>query len=274
MAYHEARLEQATVEELDLSQARNQKIQMERMCIDAENTYAKAKIGLLNRLNLALTANVVPAENRPTQRPLVDSATSAEALLEFAGRNHPVLKRQAEEQKALEYEYKTIRSTLIPSVTLRSNLSGNGADWDTMNYNFTKGIALDINLLENMGVAIPYRLQEKKLEIERKVFALEAARRNIESQVMNAYIDVNTFSESVTKAEEEDRLADENYRIALENYQAGKGIYLNVLNAQTSRINAHNNLIRATINYNRSQVRLLEAIGQVSPETLLTGIKT
>ena len=76
---------------------------------------------------------------------------------------------------------------------------------------------------------------------------------------------------SALAAMDENASAQESYRLALGRYKAGVGIQLDVLSAESSLSEARSTLIQAVVDFNKAQIQLLEAVGAVSPKTLVEG---
>jgi outer membrane protein TolC len=68
--------------------------------------------------------------------------------------------------------------------------------------------------------------------------------------------------------------AQESYDLAVGRFKAGYGINLDVLDAESALATARSNLVQAVLNYNQSQVQLVQALGLVTPTALISGIAT
>ncbi len=276
-ALEQVKLNEALVEvgkgvPLDLSRAKTSYAQQQSALFQAETAIIQAEQNLLNRLNLDPTIHLLPSEIEAAKKPLVPEDLPVTQLIATAVEHNPAVQTAELELKAMGFDYKAIRSSLIPSVTLRASVTGTGPDRDNLIRSDFRGLTVNVNLLENLGLQIPFRMQESKKLIEQKLIEQKALLRNIESQVMTAYLSSQNFKSAIHAAELELTSAQESYDLAVGRFKAGYGINLDVLDAEVALTTARSNLAQAVLNYNQSQVQLLEALGQVSPETLTRGL--
>jgi outer membrane protein TolC len=122
-----------------------------------------------------------------------------------------------------------------------------------------------------LGLSVPLHVREQQQLIQQKEVEQKNMLRSIEQQVVDAYVDSENYSKAIDVAQEAVAYAEESYRLADGRYKAGLGINLDILNAETSLYDARTKLIQAYLNYNQSEVQLLQALGEISPDTLLQG---
>jgi outer membrane protein TolC len=257
---------------LDLSQAKTKYAQQETALVQAETLIILAEQTLLNELNLDPTIHLVPSEADALKKPLIPAALPFPQLLTDAVRLNPSLKVTDEELKALGFDYKTVRSDLIPSITLRSYVNKTGPDWDTLARTDFRGLTVNVDLLKNLGLQIPFQMQERKKLIEEKMLERQALLRSIQTDVTTAYLNSQNFESAIASSEQELASANESYTLAVGRFKAGYGLNLDVLSAQVALATARSNLVQAILNYNQAQVRLLQGLGLVSPEALVLGL--
>lgn len=257
---------------LDLSRARTTFSQQQTSLVQAENAIIQAEQTLLNRLNLDATIHLVPSEEEARRNPLVPASIAVTELIKLAVSQNPAIRTGEEELKALGLDYKTVRSDLIPSLTLRSYINGTGPERGELTRTTFGGLTVNMNLLQNMGLQVPFRLQEQKRLVEQKVLAQRQLVRNVESQVMRAFLSSENYKMAMDAAQLELASAEESYQLAVGRFKAGYGINLDVLDAEAALFTARGNLTQAVLNYNQAQVQLVEALGQVTPETLIHGL--
>ncbi len=257
---------------LDLSRAKTAYAQQQSALVQAENTIIQAEQVLLNRLNLDPTIHLVPDELDARKKPLLLEDVPVERLIADAIHNNPAIQRGEEELKALGYDYKTVRSDVIPSMTLRAFTRGSGSELNDLQRSNSGGITITANLLENMGIQLPLRLREQRKLIEQKMLAQQQLVRDVESQVMTAYLGSENYKSALEAAEQELTSALESYDLAVGRFKAGYGINIDVLDAEAALSNARSNLVQVVLNYNQAQVQLVEALGKVTPETLVKGL--
>lgn len=258
---------------LDLSRARTNYAQQVSNLLQAETAIIQAEQDLLNRLNLDSSLHLVPDVAEAQRRELVSDERTVQAWLAESLPSHPSLQNMQAELKALGMDYKATRSDLIPSVTVRAYTNGTGPDWNSLTRTSYGGFSVNMNLFENLGLQVPLRMQEKKKLVEQKTLELQNLTRNIESQVVSAYLSSQNYKSAIEAAQQEVDAAQESYDLAVGRFKAGYGINLDVLDAGAALETARNNLVQAILNYNQAQVQLVQALGKVSPDTLLNGLR-
>lgn len=269
---NEARVDVGRGVPLDLSQARTQYALQQSSLVQAESAWMQTEQALLNRLNLDPMIHLVPLETEATPQRLIPEDFSIKTLIAKALSTHPSLQTAEQELRALGFDLKATRSDLIPSITLRTYVNGTGVDWQSLTKSTFKGLTVNMNLLESLGLAVPFRMQEQRKLLEQRMIALQNLRRNIETEVTLAFLSSENFRTAIAAARQQVASAEESYALAVGRFQAGYGINLDVLTAQTALANARSTLAQAIANYNQAQVRLLLALGDVSPQALVSGL--
>lgn len=258
---------------LDLSQAKTYYAQQQSSLVQAESAILTAEQNLLNRLNLDPVIHLTPDEQDSLKRALVPDVYSVERLIAHAVQVNPSVRSGAEELKALGYDYKTVRSDLIPSITLNASIRGSGSQITDMQRSETIGFNINANLLQNMGLLTPYQMQERRKLIEQRVLMQKQLVRDIQSQVMTAFLNSENYETGIEAALQALASAEESYQLATGRLRAGYGVYLDVLTADVQLATARNNLAQAILNYNQAQVQLVQAVGLATPVTLAQGLQ-
>lgn len=258
---------------LDLSRARTTYAQQATALLQAETAIIQAEQDLLNRLNLDSTIHLIPNVGEAQRRELITEEKPIQSWLTDALKSHPSIQTMQAELYALGMDYKAARADLIPSVTLRTYANGTGPVWSNLTRTDFGGFTVNVNMLQYMGFQVPLQMQERKKLVEQKTLELKGLSRTIESQVMTAFLNSQNYKSSIEAAQQEVDSAQESYDLAIGRFKAGYGINLDVLDAGAALETARNNLVQAILNYNQSQVQLLQALGQVSPESLLHGVR-
>ncbi|MGE0200763.1 MAG: TolC family protein [Candidatus Melainabacteria bacterium] len=256
---------------LDLSRAKTTYAQQQSAMIEADNAVALAEQTLLNRLNLDVDVHLTPDEREARENTLLQTPTTVNALIGIAVASNPTLAASAETLKAIGHDYRTVRSDLIPSVTLRSYVNGTGPDLQNLTRTTFGGLTVNINLLDNLGLQTPLRMQEQKKLMAQQELVRQAEKRDIETAVSSAYLSSETYRQAMAAADTAVQSAEESYELATGRFQAGYGVNLDVLTALSELAAARKSRIDAILNYNRAQVQLLSALGVATPETLVNG---
>lgn len=257
---------------LDVLRAQNRVNQQKRAVIESENTVARAEQRLLARLNLDPSIRLMPASYQYENVQLVNPSADVNELLALTLATHPVLVRVSNEVEGLEREVWSALAGFLPSVTLRAYVNGVGPSLDQLSRGTFGGFALQMNLLEKMGTAYALRIQERKRTLEAKRAEAEALRRDLETQVVSAWLDARAFRDTLDVAQGEVETASEALRLANGRYSAGLGIQQDVLEAERDYLTARLTLVQNLLGHRRAQLALIRAMGQASPEHLLVGL--
>lgn len=258
---------------LDLSQAQTNYAQQQSNLVQAESTLLTAEQTLLNRLNLDPTIHLVPNEMDSIKRDLIPETYSVDRLIAQGVSVNPSIQSGVEELKALGYDYKVARSDWIPSVTLNSSVRSSGSELSALQRSESVGFTINSTVLQNMGVLTHYQVMEHKKLIEQKVLAQKQLVRDVESQVMTAFLNSENYENAIDAAQQALASAEESCNLAVGRFQSGYGVYLEVLNAYAQLATARNGLAQAVLNYNKAQVQLVQAVGMVTPTSLSQGLQ-
>jgi outer membrane protein len=271
--FNEARAKAGVSTKLDALRSQALLSEQQAAMIDAGNELGKAQQKLLNRLNLDHTVNLLAPqyEEDPLKAKitLFDKLDESHVMVETGIQNHPSIQRMDQDLKALGMDLGAIRSDLIPSFTATSFINGVGPGMDNLALSRFAGFAVNWNILDSMGLKIPLRMQQKKAEIAQKLFERQLAARAVEQGVIEALLDVRSTEKRIDSTHAQWQYATQAFQLAEGRFKAGLGIQLDVLTSQIALFNARKNLSQSVMDYNRAQVRLLEAMGTLTPERLL-----
>jgi len=273
VALSEARLKAGVGTKLDLVRSKTQLLQREQGLISAENTLAQAQQTLLSLLNLDPDIELIPPQVAAQPHPLVPLTVNTEQLTARAVANNPNLKAVDAEIKALGFDAKATLSKLVPSVTLQTYINGTGPEIDKLGLGRFGGFTLQANLFDKLGTAIPLDYRTRRLQVQRKVLERQQQLRDIQTQVIKAYLDSRAAAKAIFVTQNGLAEAQEAHRLAIGRFRAGLGINVDVLNAQTALAAARVSVVNAILDFNTAQVALLNSLGEVSIEHVLNGIK-
>ncbi len=273
MAVDEARLKAGVGTRLEVMLSKTAEAKRRREWIDANNGIVKAEQALLNRLNLDVNIHLLAEPSDATIHRLLASDLPSETLIAQALKKHPALHRLRQELKSMKWESRSVLSEMVPSVDLNAAMSYRGPHFNQLGLNRSGGFSVQTSFGDGLGLAIPTRWLEKHRLVKQKLLEQQAQIRDIESAVINAHLDSQSFEQAITASKEEKSAAEESLRLSLGRYKAGVGIQLNVLKAEASLSSARSAWVQSVIDFNKAQIQLLEALGEVSKKTLLQGLE-
>jgi outer membrane protein TolC len=106
------------------------------------------------------------------------------------------------------------------------------------------------------------QLAEEKIRGER-------LKQQVEAEVITSCDRVQTAAEEVSAAREGLKVAERALEISQTRFHAGAGIELEVLDSDVALTQARYDVVAAIAGYDIAQVRLLQALGDVSAEALI-----
>ena len=121
------------------------------------------------------------------------------------------------------------------------------------------------------GLSLPTRWLERHRQIKQTQLTYDIAVRDLEQQVIQAHLNSQRSQSAIAATQEQQSAATESLRLSSGRFEAGVGVILDVISAEAALSSARAALATAVMDFNRAQVALLEAIGQVSIATLLDG---
>jgi len=272
LAVDEARFRVGVGTKLQVMQAKTQVAQRTRELIWARGQLEKAQQALLNQLNLDTDVALNPDPMDAVPLALVADAVSVDTLIHQAVAVHPLVRRLHKEEKALKWDARSVVAEVIPYVDLDAYVSYRGPAYDKLGLNRFGGITARTQLGDNSGLSIPARWLERHRLIQQKQLEIQAAVRTVEKSVVDAYMDSIAAKTAIEAAKAEREAADESYRLSKGRYNAGVGVLLDVLTAQAALNQARADLVQSVMDFNRAQVRLLQATGLASKDTIASGL--
>ncbi|MEB3245317.1 MAG: TolC family protein [Vampirovibrionales bacterium] len=257
--------------ERELLRVQSQTMQLEQSVLAATNTDANAYLRPEDLPEIPFNAPVSSQQLLRLQTKLFEQLPPLPQLLAYAYDKNPSLKRLLAEKKALQADLGATRSDILPSVTLSAYIGGAGPSLDNLALQRFGGVQVQANLLDNLGTSLPLRIHEKALLVRKKLAEAEAATRDLENTLTQAYLQAIEAEKSIEVGTVQLASAQEALRLANARVKAGVGIQLDALSAQTQLGVARRSLIDAIIQQNIAHIRLMQALGEVTPESLVSG---
>jgi outer membrane protein TolC len=206
------------------------------------------------------SATTTPAPAPITPQPLTStSPAELPGLLRVAEHSRPELQAEAQRLRAAAQETSSVRSAFRPQI----NAFGMG-DVQKMRGSdatggVTYGIAASVPIFS--GGLRGARIQEAEAMRRKQETELDRLSLQIAQEVTNALLNVRAAEQNIGTAQVALKSAQEDYRLARIRYEAGKSIFVEVLDAQTTRVRAESNVVQALYSYNVAYYQLLRAIG-------------
>lgn len=251
--------------------------------VRAQNLSAYARVELLNalnqfRLSQSRLANIMgidvqtplmPFENEINPMNLVDVDTDTKDLFKIAIENREDImsyKDLISYQKQVKNSYYTDFMPK-PLVDYQYQLQGTLSTTISPNYNIT--LAMVWKPGEYLGVGTATKIKAQKEKIKKTALELENKLREIEQLIVDAK-STSIFSQRemlINKTRLD--YSRQGIKLALLRFDNGKGILLDVIQAQSEATQARVQYASSIIRYNIAQVELLYNIGTITSQKII-----
>ena len=190
---------------------------------------------------------------------------SIEEGIREASETHPDLKAAAKQRDAAQADVRAAYGSYFPQVSL-----GYMYDWARMqnrsepsasNQGYSVGVVVTLPLFD--GFLRENALNTAKAKLDRAIQAEGLVRQQITKEVNEAVLTLAAAEKSVEASGTGLDQAEEEYRIIKERFASGRGIQVEVLDAQVSLTRARFNAVAALADYNSALATWLRATGRV-----------
>jgi outer membrane protein TolC len=199
---------------------------------------------------------------------------SVEEGIRQAGDAHPDLKAAAKQREAAQAEVRAAYGNYFPQVSI-----GYMYDWGWMKKRsweslaeglrsrgdsaegYSVGVVVTLPLFD--GFSRENALKTAKAKLEKAVQSEGLVRQQISKDVNQAALMLAAAEKSVAASRKGLDLAEEEFRIVKERFASGRGIQLEILDAQVSLTRARFNAVAALSDYGSALAMWLRATGRV-----------
>jgi outer membrane protein TolC len=189
---------------------------------------------------------------------------SIEEGIREASESQPELKAAMKQREAAEAEVRAAYGNYFPQVSLSYMY-----DWLwTKNQNeprnsdgYSVGVVVTLPLFD--GLLRENALKTAKSKLERAVQGEGLVRQQIAKDVNQAALMLSAADKGVAAGRSGLELAEEDFRVVRERFESGRGIQVEVLDAQVALTRARFNIVNALAEYHGAQAMWLRAIGRV-----------
>jgi len=261
----EKKLREGAIARIDLERLKAQKAAADSDVLNARNNHTVAK----QVLNLQLARPIetefdVADVAAPTQH-----GTGLEKLVDLGQQTRPEVYSFRNTVKALDAAKTVAGQGLLPSLNLsiQNQQALDPEGFNPVRETNTTSLALSIPLYDS-GIARAKRAQTEE-QIYQTTQQLAQIRLGISQEVRTALTTMENAQARRTAANEQLRLANEVARIARVRRDAGEGTVLEIIDAETTLVNARNAVINAEFDYYAAHADLQHAIGADDIEAAL-----
>lgn len=248
---------------LEVSQSESQLSESKRKYIDANKQILITSQNLNRILNLPLELNLIPKTDKIEKITLVKTPNIIE-LIEKAIENRSDLKEIKEQKRVYLAQRGIARSKFFPTLTFSTYWGGTGPRVHDINDQKAIAYGVRVDLLKNLGVNYISNYKKSSPLLKQVDLRVEQKLRDIETDLANSILEAETTDKQIEVAKIALKASDDSFKYATERLEAGVGTNIDVLSAQTRLTTARINLLKALIDYNKSQIALLRSSGDIS----------
>jgi len=233
-------------------------VQMEAM---AESRLEQAMVALKTTLGIDLASDATLAD----QLQYTPTSVSIEAGIREASERQPDLKAAIKQREAVAAEVRAAYGNYFPQVSLAYMY-----DWAWMKPRneptssadgYSVGLVVTLPVFD--GFLRENALKTAKARLERAVQAEGLVRQQIAKDVNQAVLMLRAADKSVEASRRGVDQADEEFRVVRERFESGRGIQLEILDAQAAVTRARFNMVNALAEYQGALAMWLRATGRV-----------
>jgi len=233
-------------------------IQMDAM---ARSRAEQALIALKTTLGVDLSSSITLAD----QLQYTPAAVSVEEGIRQAGETHPDLRTAIKQREAAQAEVRAAYGTYFPQVSVSYMYDGqwskNRSEASTTADGYSVGLVVTLPLFD--GFQRENALKTAKARLDRATQGEGLVRQQIAKDVNQAALMLTAADKSVEASRQGLEQAAEDFRVVRERFESGRGIQLEILDAQVSLTRARFNAVAALSEYNSALAMWLRATGRV-----------
>jgi len=242
----EALLKEGMIAPIDLNRIKSQLSNLEHNLIKAENGHKLTMYNLNSIIWIDLNTELV-LENNLSYEPC---EINLEQALIQATENRPENMNIAQQRRIMEEMVDVAKSNRKPQVIFSAESGITG--WQAM-------IVAEYSLLD--GGVNQAKIDQAEINLAQVDQSEQQVQQLIEFEVRSAYLNMREAEKLIKIAEEGIKNSQESFRIAQVKYNAGIATNTEVIDAQSTLIEAETNHLNALYDYNINRAALIKAMG-------------
>jgi outer membrane protein TolC len=247
------------VAQIDVNRSQVQVLTQQQRLISLQNDLAK------QRINLARLTGLPPSENYD----LTDDIPFAPAppitledALKQALDQRPDLKASQVQVRAAERAYAAARAERLPSLTFGANYGAIGTDPAQSHGTFSVVGSLNIPIWQ--GGRTEGDIERADAVLVQRKAEVEDAIGRIQSDVRNAWLDLQAAANQVDVAQKNRDVTQENLRLTRQRYEAGVTDNIEVVQSQDAVAAAESDYISSVFAHNVAKLSVARALGRAA----------
>lgn len=247
------------VAQIDVNRSRIQMLTEQQRLASLENDFAKQKINLARITGLPPNDHYDLADDvpfAPASTPNLDDA------LKQAFTQRSDLKSAEAQVRAAERARAAARDERLPSLSLSANYGAIGQN--PSNAHGTFGLTGSLNFPIWQGGHIAGDIEQADAALAQRQAELEDLRGRVESDVRNAYLDLDAARTQVDVSQQNLQVARQNLDLTRQRYDAGVADNVEVVQSQQSVASAELDYVNSVFAHNVAKLSLARAMGQAA----------
>ncbi|MEW5821113.1 MAG: TolC family protein [Cyanobacteriota bacterium] len=253
---------------LEVSQSESQLAESKRKYIDANKNILKITQHLNRILNLPIELNLIPSDTEILKHTLINE-TEMSTLLDLAVENRADLQEIKQLKKVYMAQRGVARSKFFPTLDLQVYWGGQGPRFSDIEEQRQIGYGVRLDFLKNLGMNYVSNYKKSKPLLKQVDLRIEQKWRDIETEIADALLEAETSERQIEVAKTGLKAAEDSFSYATERLKAGVGTNIDVLSAQTRLTTSRTNLLSSVIDYNKSQINMMNSIGIITIDKIL-----
>lgn len=257
----------------DVIRSESEALDAKSVLLNSLSEFRSAQSQLAYIMGIDVKTMLMPFENEINELNLIPESKTLDNLIKEAVNNREDLKHY---ENLIKYE-KQIKNTYVteyipkPYITFHQQFQGTVSTSVYPNYNL--GAYLDWRPGEYLGIGTIKKIKQQKEKIRAEILKYQNKLRDIEEKIVSAYTASEFIKKQIAINEKRVKYANESIKLAMLRFNYGKGILLDIIQAQGETISAQVQYISSVINYNLAQLELLYESGAITKEEILKNYK-
>ncbi len=259
--------------QFDVIRSLNESAQAKTQLLNALNEFRLSQSRLANLMGIDVKTALMPFEKDIKPLNLIDENQDLEVFIKEAKEFREDLMAYKD---LINYE-KQIRNVYLTDFVPKPLISYQQQFQGTLNHSINPNYIVTAFMTwepgENLiwGTITKLKMQKEKIRV--RILEFQNKLREIEQQIIDARSTSIFNKKQVAINEKRLEYSKESIKLAMLRFNNGKGILLDVIQAQSEATQARVNYVSSIIKYNISQVELLYDTGRINTETIIKNYK-
>ena len=233
-------------------------VQMDAM---ARSRAEQALVGLKTTLGVDLSSAITLADRLE----FVPASVSVADAVRQASETHPEIRAAVKQREAAQAEVRAAYGNYFPQVAVSYMYDGQWSksrnESSATADGYSVGVVVTLPLFD--GFLREHALNTARAKLDRATHAEGLARQQVAKEVNQAALMLAAAEKSVEASQTGLAQAEEEFRVITERFESGRGIQLEILDAQVSLTRARFNSVAALAEYQTALAMWLRATGRI-----------